>query len=95
MAIIDVESAELRQQAHSVKSGAAEVNDLVSRLTGQVQDLAGRWRGSASESFQTLWDEWKTSASQLREAMDGIGGFLDNAAQTYEDAENAIKNSAG
>jgi WXG100 family type VII secretion target len=95
MAIIDVESAELRQQAQSVKNGAAEVNELVTRLTGQVQDLAGRWRGSASEGFQGLWDEWQRSATQLREAMQGIGDFLQQAAETYEQAEDSIKSSAG
>jgi WXG100 family type VII secretion target len=95
MAAIDVESTELRQQAQSVRSGASEVNDIVGRLTGQVQELSGRWRGSASESFQGLWDEWQRGAQQLREAMQGIGDFLERAAETYEQAEDSIKSSAG
>jgi WXG100 family type VII secretion target len=90
MALIDVESGELRQQANAVKQGAANVDEVVQQLTAQVRDLAGRWRGSASEGFQTLWDEWQRGAVQLQEGMQGIGNFLDSAATQYEETENTI-----
>ncbi|MBB5868609.1 WXG100 family type VII secretion target [Allocatelliglobosispora scoriae] len=95
MSMIDVESAELRQQSDAVNRGAATVDETVQQLTGQVRDLSGRWRGSAAESFQSLWDEWQRSATQLHEAMTGIGDFLRQAADTYENAEDSIKSSSG
>jgi WXG100 family type VII secretion target len=95
MSLIDVDSVELRQQSQAVQKGAETVDETVQHLTNQVRDLANRWKGAASESFQTLWDEWQSSATQLHEAMQGIGDFLRNAAETYEGAEDSIKSSSG
>lgn len=95
MARIGVQSEELRQQAGAVKTGAAEVNEILSRLTGQIQALASTWEGAASAAFQTRWQEWQTGAAQVQQAMDGMGVFLDQAALTYEETEESLRAAAG
>ena len=95
MARIGVQSDELRQQATTVKAGAAEVNDILARLTGQIQTLASTWEGAASAAFQTRWQEWQTGATQVQQAMDSMGIFLDEAARTYEETEDSLRAAAG
>jgi WXG100 family type VII secretion target len=95
MARIGVQSEELRQQATTVKTGAAEVNDILGRLTGQIQALASTWEGAASAAFQTRWQEWQAGATQVQQAMDGMGIFLDEAARTYEETEESLRAAAG
>ena len=95
MARIGVQSEELRQQAGAVKGGAAEVSDTLGRLTGQIQSLAASWEGAASAAFQTRWQEWQAGASQVQQAMDSMGIFLEEAARTYEDTEEALRAAAG
>lgn len=95
MARIGVQSEDLRQQASAVKAGAAEVNDILGRLTGQIQTLASTWEGAASAAFQTRWQEWQAGAAQVQQAMDGMGIFLDQAAQTYEETEESLRAAAG
>ena len=92
---IGVQSEELRQQSSAVKAGAAEVNDILGRLTGQIQSLASTWEGAASAAFQTRWQEWQTGAAQVQQAMDGMGIFLDEAARTYEETEESLRAAAG
>jgi 6 kDa early secretory antigenic target len=95
MARIGVQSEELRQHATTVKAGAAEVNDILGRLTGQIQSLASTWEGAASAAFQTRWQEWQAGATQVQQAMDSMGIFLDEAARTYEETEEALRAAAG
>ena len=95
MARIGVQSEELRQQAGTVKVGASEVSEILSRLTGQIQTLASSWEGAASAAFQARWQEWQAGAAQVQQAMDGMGIFLDEAARTYEETEEALRAAAG
>ena len=91
---IKVTPDELRTQASQVSQGASEVEGLLQKLLGQVQDLAGRWEGAGSSSFQQLYEEWSKGAQMTKQGMDGISKFLNDAAQQYEDTDTAVA-SAG
>ena len=78
-----------------MKAGAAEVNDILGRLTGQIQTLASSWEGAASAAFQARWQEWQAGAAQVQQAMDGMGIFLEQAAVTYEETEESLRAAAG
>lgn len=95
MARITVTSEELHQQATRVATGANEVDAILTRLTGEIQNLAASWEGAASQAFQTRWQEWQTGAQQVRQAMEGMGQFLAEAARAYEDTEEQLRSAAG
>ncbi|MDN5854326.1 MAG: WXG100 family type VII secretion target [Actinomycetia bacterium] len=95
MAKLAVQSEDLRNQSTAVKTGANEVSDILSRLTGQISDLAARWEGGASAAFQTRWQEWQQGAQNVRQAMEDMGIFLEQAAQAYEDTEESLRQAAG
>lgn len=90
MGFIKVTPEELRDQASQVSQGAGEVQDLLQKLLGQIHDLASRWEGAGSSSFQQLYDEWAKGADMTKQGMDGIAKFLTDAAQQYEDTDKAI-----
>lgn len=94
MSLIRVTSEELHTQSTQVASGATQVEDIVNRLSGQVTDLAGRWEGAASASFQDMYQQWQQGARQCNEAMKSIATFLNQAAATYEQAEEQIRQAA-
>jgi 6 kDa early secretory antigenic target len=90
MGFIKVTPEELRDQSSQVTQGAGEVQDLLQKLLGQIHDLASRWEGAGSSSFQQLYDEWAKGADMTKQGMDGIAKFLNDAAQQYEDTDKAI-----
>lgn len=94
MAKIGVQSEDLRQLSTTVRTGSGEVNDLLSRMTGQLQQLASTWEGAASEAFQTRWQDWQTGATQVQQAMEAMGVFLEQAAQSYETTEEELRAAA-
>lgn len=94
MGFIKVTPEELRAQSTAVTAGQNEVQEVLQRLLGQVRDLAGKWEGAGSSSFQQMYDEWQKGAEMTRQGMEGIAKFLNDAAQSYEDTDKAIA-SAG
>ena len=94
MAKLAVQSEDLRTQSAAVKSGAADVNDVLGRLTAQIADLAARWEGGASQAFQARWQDWQTGAQSVQQAMDAMGIFLEQAAGAYEETEETLRSAA-
>lgn len=94
MAQIGVHSEDLHSQSQQVARGSAEVHDVLGRLTAQIADLAGRWEGGASQAFQSTWHDWQNSATQVHQAMESMGQFLEQAAVAYENTETEIRNAA-
>lgn len=93
MGFIKVTPEELRNQANEVSRGAAEVQEILNRLLGQVHDLASRWQGAGAGKFQQTYDEWQQGANMTKHGMDGIVQFLNGAAQQYEDTDRAVAGS--
>jgi WXG100 family type VII secretion target len=91
---LTVDSSDLRAQSGQVRAGASDVSETLTRLTGQIADLAGRWEGSASQAFQARWQEWQTGAQAVQQAMENMGVFLEQAAQAYEETEAGLSSSA-
>jgi WXG100 family type VII secretion target len=89
---IAVNSEVLRRQSSSVTVAAGDIGHDIQSITGQVQNLTADWRGASSDAFQNMWHEWQQGAHQLLTAMEGIGHYLEQAAQTFEDAEQSVTN---
>jgi WXG100 family type VII secretion target len=95
MAKVAVQSEELHTQSAAVKSGAADVSEILGRLTSQITNLAGQWEGSASQAFQARWQEWQSGAQNVQQAMEHMGLFLDQAGDAYEQNEEALRRGSG
>lgn len=94
MSLIKVTSEDLSNASGQLTSGSQEIDAQLSTMHGLIQDLvASDWQGAASSSFESLYQEWNTSAANLREALDGISKLLSNAASAYASTEQQIQQS--
>ena len=92
---LTVQSEDLSHQSTEVHQGAEHVNDILTRLGGQISQLAGNWAGGASDAFHHRWEEWQNGARDIQRAMDDMAQFLKNAADAYEQTEEQIRSAAG
>ena len=91
MSEIKVTSEELLSTSNSLATGAQNVSDELSRLRGLVEALIGAdWVGSASTSFNELWQQWANGANQVQQALEGISQMLTAAANTYQQTEDQL-----
>ncbi len=94
MALIKVTSEDLATVAAQLSSGSEEIDSQLARMRGLVQSLVSSdWQGAASSSFDSLYQQWNTSAANLREALDGISRLVANAATAYANTEQQIQQS--
>jgi WXG100 family type VII secretion target len=94
MALIKVTSEDLATVAAQLSSGSEEIDSQLARMRGLVQSLVSSdWQGAASSSFDSLYQQWNTSAANLREALDGISRLVANAATAYASTEQQIQQS--
>lgn len=94
MALIKVTSEDLASVASQLNSGSEEIDSQLTTMRGLVQSLvASNWQGAASTAFDNLYQQWNTSAANLREALDGISRLVGNAAAAYANTEQQIQQS--
>jgi WXG100 family type VII secretion target len=94
MSYIKVTAEELHSVSGQLGTAAQNINDANTSAMGQVNGLVGAgWEGAASTQFDTLFNSWKTGAMQVQEALAGIGQLLNNAATTYTQTEEQIRQS--
>jgi WXG100 family type VII secretion target len=94
VALIKVTSEDLATVAAQLSSGSEEIDSQLTTMRGLVQSLvASDWQGAASSAFDSLYQQWNTSAANLREALDGISRLVANAATAYANTEQQIQQS--
>jgi WXG100 family type VII secretion target len=94
VALIKVTSEDLATVAAQLSSGSEEIDSELTTMRGLVQSLvASDWQGAASSAFDSLYQQWNTSAANLREALEGISRLVANAATAYANTEQQIQQS--
>ena len=93
MSLLKVTSEQLLDLSSYLNTGSQQVQSELDDMRRRLEPLASDWEGAASGNFQALWAEWQTSARNLREALEGISTLLRNAGQTYQEAEDAVRQS--
>lgn len=87
-----VAPSDLRSHASAVKQQASASESDFQAMKNRLADLQNGFKGNASVAFTERWDEWHTHAAGLVQALHSLGQFLDNTAQTIEDADQQIAN---
>jgi WXG100 family type VII secretion target len=88
---IKVTSEQLESTASALASGEQEISAKLSQLQSMVQTLVDAdWQGCASSSFQELWQQWHSGATQVQQALLGISQMLGKTGQVYQQTEDQL-----
>ena len=80
---------EMQRAAQHVLQVNEQVQGRLAGLRGQLEPLAGAWRGEAATAFQQLMIRWDADARNLNEALRGIGEAISGSGRNYQQAEEA------
>jgi WXG100 family type VII secretion target len=81
-----------RGSAGDMKREAASATENFDSLNAKLQSLADSFRGQAAQSFDDRYNEWKTNAKGVIDALEGLGDFLEKAANTIEEVDETLAN---
>ena len=90
MSAFQVTPEVLAQVSTQLTSGAQNIEQILGSLRAQVGPIHDSWKGSANQSFESLWNEWQTSSKGLHEALMGIARLTGQASQSYAETEQRI-----
>jgi WXG100 family type VII secretion target len=86
-----LKASDARAAASQVQAAASNATSDFNTLKTQLSSLADYFRGKTATAFDARYQEWHTSAMQLNEALDGLGKFLNEAANAIEDVDNQLQ----
>ena len=92
MANVNVTYQEMRSAATRLRNGQADIESKLSELKRLVETLVsdGYVTDASSKQFDTSYTEFNTGALKMIEGLDGMGGYLEAAADTFERADQEL-----
>lgn len=78
---------EMQKAGQHVLDVNQDVQQRLASLRGQLEPLAGAWRGEASLAFARLMQRWDQDANKLNQALMGIGESIGASSTTYAQQE--------
>jgi len=79
-----------RSAANDVTNAASDVKDQFNSLKSKLAPLADSFRGKTADKWDEKYTEWDTSGHDLMDALDGLGKFLNAAADAIEQTDSDL-----
>lgn len=90
----EVTTADLTAAHAYVCELAGEIRGSVVSVTTDVDSLLNEgWNGTAAAGFATGWQDWRTGAEDVLDALARMAALLDSTARIY-DGHEAVTTSA-
>ena len=95
MANVNVTYQQLHDQATKLNNGRVEIENQLTALKAQVDALVaeGFVTDAASKSFQQSYETFTKGASETISGLEGMAGYLTQAAQTFQDVDSQLANA--
>jgi early secretory antigenic target protein ESAT-6 len=73
----------------AVQSSIGRIQSEVSGLHSQLTNLQSSWTGQASDAFQGIIADWRSTQQRVEESLTAINNALSHAGQQYAEIEAA------
>lgn len=92
--VIAAEEGALRAGSQAVQTAKAGVDQRVSFVRGEIEQVSGYWTGAAAGSYQQLMARWDEETSKLNKVLitleDALRGTERDEAATEESHQQTI-----
>lgn len=97
MANVNVTYEQMRDQATKLNNGRIEIENMLTQLKGQVEALVsgGFVTDTASQAFNSSYQEFSTGVSSAIEGLDGMATYLNKAAEAFQNVDTELANALG
>jgi len=82
-----IDDATLHAAANDCRSAQDNVKAEAGKVRNAKETVAARWRGGASNTFQSVIDAWLGDTNKLLEALNGISELLDKTGTAHRSNE--------
>ena len=89
MATIKVNSTVMRDKANSFKTVANSIKNFTSEMTTEVESLKAAWQGESAETTVSKFKGLADNFEEIYATIVSYASFLEQAADAYDNVENA------
>lgn len=86
-----VDADAITQHSGSIGNIARDIENKMGLMQRQLQGLQGQWRGSASNQFGLLYQDWERQQRNVKDSLDRISRALGKTANDYRLTEQAAR----
>jgi len=91
--VISAEEGALRSGADAVATAKQNIQQRITSVRGEIEQLGGFWTGSAAASFTQLLNTWDTKANDLNNVLITLEESLRGTEQDQAASEDAHKST--
>ncbi len=89
MATIKVNSTVMRDKASSFKTVANSIKTFTGEMTAEIESLKSVWQGESAETTVAKFKGLADNFEDIYSTIVGYANFLEQAAEAYDNVENA------
>ena len=95
MANVNVTYDDLRNQASQLRNGQKAIEDQLSQLKSQIDNLvsSGYVTDKSSKAFQSSYHEFNTGITKTLQGLEGMSKFLKGAATQMQHVDEQLASS--
>lgn len=95
MANVNVTYDQMRDQATKLNNGRVEIESQLTALKNQVESLVsgGFVTDTASAAFRGSYEEFTNGVSKTLEGLEGMGTYLNKAAEAFQNVDTELANA--
>ena len=97
MANLNVTYEEMRGAANNLRTGQAEIEGQLAKLKAMIDSLVsgGYVTDRSSKAFDASYSEFNTGVIKTIEGLEGMGSYLEKAADTLQQTDEQLAASLG
>lgn len=85
---IQVSPTTLRSKASELRNNANNIQSLTEEMSQEINSLRAYWEGSAAETYVSKFEGLRDDFKERYDVINTYAKFLDEAASSFEAAEN-------
>jgi WXG100 family type VII secretion target len=89
---------DIRADTVGIQSGASkfsqqsvELGDLLTTVSGTIDELQSLWTGPAASQFVDLMTEWSKDVNDIKQVLETIANKVNSAGMGYDDLDGQIQ----
>ncbi|BCL78328.1 WXG100 family type VII secretion target [Ktedonobacteria bacterium brp13] len=89
---------DIRANTVGIQTGASkfsqqsvELGDLLTTVSGTIDELQSLWTGPAASQFVDLMSEWSKDVNDIKQVLETIATKVHNAGLGYDDLDGQIQ----
>lgn len=91
MASIKVTPEELSQQGQKLVGYAGDLEEILSNIDGEVQNIIDGWDGLAQDAYYSMYNEMKKSLDKFPDLVNSLGEATKSAADAFSKIDSELQ----